>query len=339
MPLFRGFGRRPTSRRQRASQGWWSANEPDPYEDDYDYYDEPVPATEAWAAPPPPQPSAPSPPLQREPSAALRHAIPRFDSPVSGAAPGVPSWTDARAWTGSSPVPPSSHAGSTADPITDPRGFPPVGRAEPAVDPAEAAALAAAFAADYLSWDETDPQRRGGVIAHYLADGLLGPGSDPARLGWSGRGRQRAEFALPGAVLSDGDGRVTVDVRVRVTPYRVVGAISSGPPEDETEVAGVPAAAPAPTARGWKSLGSYWVRLSVPVTRERGRLVVDASDEQLGGQPPPRRAGPPPAPVADEPDVDGDDVGVTAGAAEAGERPQPKADRATGRKGSNGRRR
>ena len=42
-------------------------------------------------------------------------------------------------------------------------------------------------------------------------------------LGWDGIGRQRAEFALPGAVQPDGDDRVLVDVRVRVTPYRAVG--------------------------------------------------------------------------------------------------------------------
>ncbi len=175
--------------------------------------------------------------------------------------------------------------------------------------------MAAAFATDYLSWDEADPHRRGRVIAHYLAQGGLGndsdAGADPARLGWSGRGRQRADFALSGAVRSDGDGRVTVDVRVRVTPYLAVGAVAAGPPQDESDVAGVPAAAPAPTARGWKSLGSYWVRLSVPIARERGRLVVDASDEQLGNRPPPPAGSSKLEPPAVEaPDVDGDDVGA-----------------------------
>jgi hypothetical protein len=48
-----------------------------------------------------------------------------------------------------------------------------------------------------------------------------GPGRLPAghryrsgRLGWSGRGRQRAEFVLTGRVRPDGEGRVLVDVRV-----------------------------------------------------------------------------------------------------------------------------
>ncbi|MGH3568769.1 MAG: hypothetical protein ACRDRH_22635, partial [Pseudonocardia sp.] len=150
----------------------------------------------------------------------------------------------------------------------------------PAPHPAEAAALAGAFAVDYLSWDQDDPERRGRVLLDYLP----APGSDPAKLGWSGRGRQRAEIALPGQVRPDGDGRVLVDVRVRVTPYRQVGDHSAEPsaaPEREPDIAGVPAVAPAPTGRGWRSLASYWIRISVPVVSDGGRLVVDAWEESL----------------------------------------------------------
>ncbi len=145
------------------------------------------------------------------------------------------------------------------------------------LDPREAAALAGAFAADYLSWDEDDPGRRGRVLAGHLA----APAGDPALLGWDGTGRQRAEFALPGAVRPDGDDRVLVDVRVRVTPHRAVGDRTSDEPEPEPdrEVPGVPAAAPAPIGRGWEGCASYWVRLIVPVVREDGRLVVDAREE------------------------------------------------------------
>jgi len=201
------------------------------------------------------------------------------------------------------------------EPPTDPHGFPPIaelpggagpswtpaplwsGPAAPpplALDPAEAAALAGAFAVDYLSWDEDDPGRRGRVLLDYLSM----PGNDPARLGWSGRGRQRAEFALPGRVRPDGDGRTLVDVRVRVTPYRLVGeriTDTTLPAEPEPDIAGVPATAPAPTGRGWRSLASYWIRLSVPVVREGGRLVIDAWEETLGEEPePPPPAGPAP---------------------------------------------
>ena len=158
------------------------------------------------------------------------------------------------------------------DPPTDPFGFPPV--VMPPLDPLEAAAVAGAFAADYLSWDEADPARRGRALADHLA----ATAGDPGLLGWDGRGRQRAEFALPGRVVADGDGRVLVDVRVRVTPYRAVGEREPDGPavEPEPQVPGVPAAAPAPDGRGWLGCASYWVRLSVPVVRDADRLVVDA---------------------------------------------------------------
>lgn len=149
------------------------------------------------------------------------------------------------------------------------------------INPMEAAALAGAFAADYLSWDEASPNRRGQVLMQYLPSDVAGSATSAALLGWSGQGRQRAEFSLPGAVHPDGDGRVVVDVRVRVTPYRAVGQAGDPAPAGELEVAGVPAVAPAPTARGWKSLDSYWVRMTVPIIRDRGRLVVDTWDEQL----------------------------------------------------------
>jgi len=179
------------------------------------------------------------------------------------------------------------------DPPTDPHGFPPIPAAPlaawpvvdrprhpvgPPPDPREAAALAGAFAADYLSWDEDDPGRRGRVLADHLA---AAPAGDPGLLGWDGIGRQRAEFALPGAVRLDGDDRVLVDVRVRVTPYRAVGDRTADEPGPDPDVPGVPAAAPAPTGRGWHGCASYWVRLIVPVVREEGRLVVDARDETL----------------------------------------------------------
>ncbi len=204
-----------------------------------------------------------------------------------------------------------------ADPLTDPHGFPPVpplpsagyvAPPPPVPDPLEAAALAGAFAADYLSWDEDDPARRGRALADHLA-GSVG---DPTRLGWDGRGRQRAELVLPGLVRADGDDRVLVDVRVRVTPYREVDGARERPDgpdaasdRPEPDVLGVPAAAPAPTGRGWRGCASSWVRLSVPVVREDGRLVVDAAEEtaeEIAGAPARRPGGSSdPAPVVDPP--------------------------------------
>ncbi len=204
-------------------------------------------------------------------------------APIGGGAPQRGPATRAARPAGRPFVDPLSDP--PTDPPTDPHGFPPVPPAGAAPDHAEAAALAGAFAVDYLSWDEDDPARRGRVLHDYLAV----PGPHPARLGWSGRGRQRAEFALPGRVRSDGDARVLVDVRVRVTPYRAVGErdASATVAEPDPGVAGVPATAPAPTGRGWRSLASCWVRLSVPVVIEGGRLVVDAWEEALGEPPAP----------------------------------------------------
>jgi hypothetical protein len=227
--------------------------------------------------------------------------------------PAVPTYPDtawgAAAWPAGGPATRAARpaSGYGADPPTDPRGFPavpplpaprPVWQPNPAPspDPAEAAALAGAFAVDYLSWDEEDPARRGRVLHDYLAV----PGGDPARIGWSGEGRQRADFALPGRVRPDGEGRVLVDVRVRVTPYRAVGEHDgrvTGQDADQAPV-GIPAVAPAPTGRGWRSLPSCWVRLSVPVVWEGGRLAVDAWEETLGEDEPP----PPSPPGAGEGD-------------------------------------
>ncbi|MDT7651039.1 MAG: hypothetical protein QOI36_2445 [Pseudonocardiales bacterium] len=200
-------------------------------------------------------------------------------------------------------------AGDRSWPEPSPRPAP-----VPSPHPAEAAALAGAFAVDYLSWDEDDPDRRGRVLLDYLPV----PVNDPARLGWSGRGRQRAEFALPGRVAPDGDGRLLVDVRVRVTPYRSVGDHGVDPaPDTEADpgtVAGTPAAAPAPTGRGWRSLASSWIRLSVPVVLESGRLVVDAGEETLGEE---FGALPPPGPAADDHTLADEDPLVEPGAAGA----------------------
>lgn len=236
------------------------------------------PEDPAAAWPPPPAGVAAYAPPGYDPAAPAAAAYPPPAPAAHWPAPAWPTATWAAAPTGPGPAP-------AADPPTDPFGFPPIPtRASGAPDPAEAASLAGAFAVDYLSWDEDDPGRRGRVLLDYLPT----PGSDPARLGWSGSGRQRAEFALPGLVRADGEGRVLVDVRVRVTPYRSVGEHGPDPaPEPDPEVAGIPAVAPAPTGRGWRSLASYWIRISVPVAVEGGRLVVDAWEETLGEQPAP----------------------------------------------------
>jgi hypothetical protein len=275
----------------------------------------------------PPSGAFPAVPPRPDPLSAFLPAAAGSDGAAArpfGGAPAGPATRSAR------PAgPPAGARRYPGDPPTNPFGYPPVagppagsragaaaGTAGPAPYPdrADAAALAGAFAADYLSWDEDDPGRRGRVLADYLP----ATGSDPARLGWSGRGRQRAEFVLTGRVRPDGEGRVLVDVRVRVTPYRPVGPErerAAGAPEVRTapEVGGVPAAAPAPTAPGWRSLASCWVRLTVPVVLDGDRLLVDAWEELIGAElpaPPPGRTAPAPADdhALDADDDPGDDL-------------------------------
>jgi hypothetical protein len=65
-----------------------------------------------------------------------------------------------------------------------------------------------------------------------------------------------------------------------------VGTHRTIPEPADAGVPGALASAPAPTGRGWRSLASTWIRLSVPVTFDGGRMVIDAWDETLGEEPP-----------------------------------------------------
>jgi hypothetical protein len=139
---------------------------------------------------------------------------------------------------------------------------------------ADAAALAAAFGVDFLSWDEGDPQRRGRALASYALPPVME--EQLAGTGWSGSGRQRGELALPGAVIALSADRLLVHVRVRVTPFR---RLTRQPAHvrHSTDVLPFPAAAPAPTDPGWVGLDSYWYELLVPV-----REVVDQWRVDIG---------------------------------------------------------
>jgi hypothetical protein len=153
----------------------------------------------------------------------------------------------------------------------------PADLAAPAALPAkraDAGALAAAFGVDFLSWDESDPQRRGRALAPYAVPPVLE--EQLASTGWPGRGRQRGEFALPGAViaLSEEEDRLLVHVRVRVTPFR---RLTRAPAcvRHSMDVLPYPAAAPAPTDPGWVGLDSYWYELLVPVREVAEQWRVD----------------------------------------------------------------
>lgn len=141
---------------------------------------------------------------------------------------------------------------------------------------AEASGFAARFAADYLSWDEDEPERRVAALRPYLAD------EQSAVLGWSGTGRQRAEIVTPGRTVRY-RAAVIVEVSARVVLYEripVAAAASASqagfPEETVPSLAFGPASAPAPDTAGWTAGAGWWVRIAPPVRRHPdGRLVVD----------------------------------------------------------------
>jgi hypothetical protein len=137
---------------------------------------------------------------------------------------------------------------------------------------ADAGALAAAFGVDFLSWDESDPERRGRALAPYIDPPVVE--ERLAAAGWSGSGRQRGELALPGAVIALSEDRLLVHVRVRVTPFRRLTRTPTCV-RPSTDVLPFPAAAPAPADPGWVGLDSYWYELLVPVREVTDQWRVD----------------------------------------------------------------
>ena len=162
---------------------------------------------------------------------------------------------------------------------------------------ADAGALAAAFAADFLSWDEADPARRGRALSSYAAPSARE--EDLAVAGWAGRGRQRTELALPGTIVRLGPNRVLVHVRVRVTPFRRRAEVPAGSrTHTSRDLLPFPAGAPAPAHPQWEGLDSYWYELLIPLAgRDRWRVDIGAVIVV------------PPLPNGDEPDDLGVDVG------------------------------
>ncbi len=142
------------------------------------------------------------------------------------------------------------------------------------VGEAEAAAFAARFAADYLSWDEDDPGRRVEVLRGYLTDPAA------ATLGWSGAGRQRADVVLPGRTLRTADGVLVVEVTARVTTYerdrlRPADAAPAASVRPPVSAVG-PSCAPPPHGEGWRAGVAHWQRIAPPVSRDHtGQLVID----------------------------------------------------------------
>jgi hypothetical protein len=149
------------------------------------------------------------------------------------------------------------------------------------IDEAHAAAFAARFAADYLSWDEDYPPRRAEVLREYRGD------PRGATLGWSGVGRQRVDVVLPGRTKHLDDGRVLVEVVVRVAtserasppPAEKASQTVDGPLPEGGRYVG-PSSAPDPDSSAWQFASCDWVRLAPPIARAPDRpagLIVDIS--------------------------------------------------------------
>ncbi len=133
--------------------------------------------------------------------------------------------------------------------------------------------LATCFAIDYLSWDVADPARRAIALTRYLP---RRSGSAARPTGWSGHGRQRVSFAVAGATHQDerDPDVLWIDVRALVTRYEPTatdlprcaqGAVQV------TEPGGFhchPSSVPAPDAPGWRALGSQWMHIAVPLSRD-----------------------------------------------------------------------
>jgi hypothetical protein len=153
-------------------------------------------------------------------------------------------------------------------------------RGEPAVSTTAAAAIAARFAADALSWDEDAPGTRAAALGAYGDDGDVG-----SKASWDGRGRQRVDLVLPPEEvlrLQSGDILVTLTARV-VTYLRTAASWSDpavagagGPASAVPRGAVAPAAAPSPDTPGWAAAQAYWVPISTVVRRTAaGYLAVE----------------------------------------------------------------
>lgn len=142
----------------------------------------------------------------------------------------------------------------------------------------EAIGFAVRFTADYLSWDELEPARRTAALRIYLTDPTT------TDIGWSGRGRQRADLVTAGRTVVLGEGRVVVvEVTARIVSYHRAESTPEQvwrPPVGEATppLSFAPASAPPPTVPGWEPGAAWWARIAPPVRRDRdGRLSVDLS--------------------------------------------------------------
>lgn len=148
------------------------------------------------------------------------------------------------------------------------------------VDAAAAAALAARFTADYLSYVSTAPAGNTAALTAQLA-GTAGV----SQLTFTGTGYVRADLVQTGQVghVDDTHAMVAVTARLRLaTP-----PAGDGQPGGAATTAPAAAAAdPGPVPAGWTDLGSRWVALVVPVETTPTGLRVSAAGPVFSTEPP-----------------------------------------------------
>jgi hypothetical protein len=147
------------------------------------------------------------------------------------------------------------------------------------VDAAAAAAPAARFTADYLSYVSTAPSGNTAALTAHL------PGSaGVSRLVFTGTGYVRADLVQTGQVAHVDDVHAVVAVTARL---RLATPPAGGGQPDGAAAASPAAAAadPGPVPEGWTDLGSRWIALVVPVETTPAGLRVSAAGPVFSTEP------------------------------------------------------
>jgi hypothetical protein len=170
-------------------------------------------------------------------------------------------------------IEPASDPGEQLPPPAAPEPPPVISAPGPSGESPDPAStqLATCYAMDYLSWDATRLWRRAAALARYLP-GHARTSTQPS--GWSGRGRQRATFAVPGVSHRDSQDPsvLWIDVRTLITRYEPGPATTAPPPAvpaaPRGELASDTSSAPAPDVPGWRALDSAWIHIVVPLIHD-----------------------------------------------------------------------
>lgn len=144
------------------------------------------------------------------------------------------------------------------------------------VDAAAAAAIAASFSVDYLSYAAASVAARETALRSWIDPKLA---NVSAQVGaWSGSSVVLANTPTTGEVVPVGSGSAVVAVTVRLQPFAAPsgGSSQSAPGIAAPPQLGAAAYVPAIPA-GYTVVTPFWVRLLVPITTRDNHLVVSGS--------------------------------------------------------------